>query len=197
MAVNKTLPELLNRFSREGRDKAEYLISRWAFIEPGTKEILIKSRDYSKTLIRICKYKNEYLHIKYWLLDKTKIDWLVNKFGAKVTQAGNAYNVFLERISYKDIDEIIDRVLLAKKVGDSVFDEPQVLSEEKLIEDNIKVDLDKTDNELMQTIDCSITAPSIKEFDIESEMIEEQTLIEARWRSNTIWKNKLKKVKEY
>jgi len=115
MARNASINELLDRFSKQGREKAEYIIKNWDYVVPGTKEILLKSEIKDKTLARICHYKNEYIHVKEWLLDIEKIMWLEENALVKRTKEGYAYNVYLSSLSYESIDVLIEWILLSKK----------------------------------------------------------------------------------
>ncbi len=118
MARRASINELLDRFSKQGREKAEYLINNWDYVAPGTKEILLKSEKNNKTLARICRYKNEYIHVKEWLLDIKKIMWLEENASVERTKGGYAINVYLNSISYENIDILINWILLSKQTID-------------------------------------------------------------------------------
>ena len=115
MVRKASINELLGKFSKQGREKAEYIIKKWDYVVPGTKEILLRSEIKDKTLARICHYKNEYIHVKEWLMDMEKLVWLEEVASVERTKEGYAYNVFLDSLSYESIDYLIEWILLSKK----------------------------------------------------------------------------------
>ncbi len=108
MSINN----LLDRFSSEGRVKAEHIISNWEHVFPGRKEILFKEGNKKSdwTRLRICCYKHEYILVKGPMSDDTK-KWLVDNFGAyKTKKSESMYRIPLPNISLEDINRIIDRI---------------------------------------------------------------------------------------
>lgn len=107
-----SITKLLEKFSSEGREKAEHFISNWDHVFLGEREILLKEGDKKSdwTRIRICRYKHEYILVKGPMGDDT-IKWLIANFGAyKTKKSKSMYRIPMANITIEDINSIIDRI---------------------------------------------------------------------------------------